>query len=82
MVIGISEDLFADKEARELSISYKKIKWSLGAISHSVNYRATIMPGAVRYDKDGRPNVIVTESDVADTLKRIQKLTKQLSRTE
>lgn len=38
------------------------------------------MPGAVRYDKDGQPNGTVTESDVADTLKRIQKLVKQQSR--
>ncbi|WP_272539733.1 ProQ/FINO family protein [Providencia sp. PROV197] len=80
MAVGIREALFADKKVRELPISYKKMKRSLAAISHSVKYRTTIMPGAVRYDKDGQPNGIVTESDVADTLKRIQKLTKQRSR--
>lgn len=80
MAVGTREALFADKKARELSISYKTMKRSLAAISHSVKYRTTIMPGAVRYDKDGQPNGTVTESDVTDTLKRIQKLTKQLSR--
>ncbi|MGF7540225.1 ProQ/FINO family protein [Providencia rettgeri] len=80
MAVGIREALLADKKVRELPISYKKLKRSLAAISHSVKYRTTIMPGAVRYDKDGQPNGTVTESDVADTLKRIQKLAKQQSR--
>ncbi|MGF7483959.1 ProQ/FINO family protein [Providencia sp. SP181] len=80
MAVGIREALFADKKVRELPISYKKLKRSLAAISHSVKYRTTIMPGAVRYDKDGQPNGTVTESDVADTLKRIQRLAKQQSR--
>ncbi|EOU9473189.1 ProQ/FINO family protein [Providencia stuartii] len=80
MAVGTREALFADKKVRELPISYKKLKRSLAAISHSVKYRTTIMPGAVRYDKDGQPNGTVTESDVADTLKRIQKLVKQQSR--
>lgn len=79
MAVGIREALFADKKARELPIAYKKLKRSLAAISHSVKYRTTIMPGAVRYDKDGQPNGTVTESDVVDTLKRIQKLAKQQS---
>ncbi|HHR5829467.1 TPA: ProQ/FINO family protein [Providencia alcalifaciens] len=82
MAIGTREALFADKKALELSISYKKIKRCLAAISHSVKYRTTIMPDAVRYDKDGQPSCVVTESDVADTLKRIQKLVKQLSLTQ
>ncbi|QXX85099.1 conjugal transfer protein (plasmid) [Providencia sp. R33] len=81
MAVGTREGLIADKKARELPISIKKLKRSLAAISHSVKYRTTIMPGAVRYDKDGQPNGTVTESDVADTLKRIQKLAKQQSRT-
>ncbi|HHR6038858.1 TPA: ProQ/FINO family protein [Providencia alcalifaciens] len=81
MAVGIREALFADKKALELSISYKTMKRSLAAISHSVKYRTTIMPGAVRYDKDGQPSGTVTELDVADTLKRIQKLAKQQSRT-
>ncbi len=79
MAVGTREALFADKKARELSISYKKIKHCLAAISHSVKYRTTIMLDAIRYDKDGQPNGVVTESDVADTLKRIQKLVKQQS---
>ncbi|EUD07246.1 ProQ/FINO family protein [Providencia alcalifaciens R90-1475] len=77
MAIGTREALFTDKKARELPISNKKLKRSLAAISHSMKYRTTIMPGAIRYDKDGQPNGTVTESDVADTLKRIQKLAKQ-----
>ncbi|WP_272520901.1 ProQ/FINO family protein [Providencia sp. PROV223] len=81
MSIGTREVLLADKNARKLPISTKKLKRSLAAISHSMKYRTTIMPGAVRYDKDGQPNGTVTESDVADTLKRIQKLAKQQSRT-
>lgn len=81
MAVGTREALLADKKARELPISTKKLKRSLAAISHSVKYRSTIMPGAVRYDKEGQPNGTVTESDVADTLKRIQKLAKQQSRT-
>lgn len=81
MAVGTREALFADKKARALPISYKKLKQSLAAISHSVKYRTTIMPGAVRYDKDGQPSGTVTESDVADTLKRIQKLAKQQTRT-
>lgn len=80
MAVGTREALLADKKVRELPISYKKLKRSLAAISHSVKYRSTIMPGAVRYDKDGQPNGTVTESDVADTLKRIQRLAKQQSR--
>ncbi|MEQ5149742.1 ProQ/FINO family protein [Providencia stuartii] len=80
MAVGTREALLADKKVHELPISYKKLKRSLAAISHSVKYRTTIMPGAVRYDKDGQPNGTVTESDVADTLKRIQKLVKQQSR--
>lgn len=80
MAVGTREALFADKKAQELPISYKKLKRCLAAISHSVKYRTTIMPGAVRYDKDGQPNGAVTESDVADTLKRIQRLAKQQSR--
>ena len=80
MAVGTREALLADKKVRELPISYKKLKRSLAAISHSVKYRTTIMPGAVRYDKDGQPNGAVTESDVADTLKRIQRLAKQQSR--
>lgn len=80
MAVGTREALLADKKVRELPISYNKLKRSLAAISHSVKYRTTIMPGAVRYDKDGQPNGTVTESDVADTLKRIQKLAKQQSR--
>ncbi|MTC26296.1 conjugal transfer protein [Providencia alcalifaciens] len=80
MVVGIREALLADKKNRELPISTKKLKRSLAAISHSVKYRTTIMPGAARYDKDGQPNGTVTELDVADTLKRIQKLAKQQSR--
>lgn len=81
MAVGTREALLADKKVRELPISYKKLKRSLAAIGHSVKYRTTIMPGAIRYDKDGQPNEAVTESDVADTLKRIQKLAKQQSRT-
>ncbi|MEQ5235704.1 ProQ/FINO family protein [Providencia hangzhouensis] len=81
MAVGTREALFADKKVRELPISYKKLKRSLAAISYSVKYRTTIMPGAVRYDKDGQPNGTVTESDVADTLKRIQRLAKQQSRS-
>ncbi|HHR6046683.1 TPA: ProQ/FINO family protein [Providencia alcalifaciens] len=81
MAVGTREALFADKKGRELPISTKKLKRSLAAISHSVKYRTTIIPGAVRYDKDGQPNGCVTESDVADTLRRIQKLAKQQSRT-
>ncbi|MEX9217039.1 ProQ/FINO family protein [Providencia rettgeri] len=81
MAVGTREALFADKKGHELPISYKKLKRSLAAISHSVKYRTTITPGAVRYDKDGQPNGTVTESDVADTLRRIQKLAKQQSRT-
>ncbi|NIG84210.1 conjugal transfer protein [Lactobacillus casei] len=80
MAVGIRETLLADKKVRELPISTKKLKRSLAAISHSVKYRTTIMPGAARYDKDGQPNGTVTELDVADTLKRIQKLAKQQSR--
>ncbi|EMA4784653.1 conjugal transfer protein, partial [Providencia rettgeri] len=80
MAVGTREALLADKKVRELPISTKKLKRSLAAISHSVKYRTTIMPGAVRYDNDGQPNGAVTESDVADTLKRIQKLVKQQSR--
>lgn len=80
MAVGTREALFVDKKVRELPISYKKLKRSMAAISHSVKYRTTIMPGAVRYDKDGQPNGAVTESDVADTLKRIQRLAKQQSR--
>ena len=80
MAVGTREALLSDKKVRELPISHKKLKRSLAAISHSVKYRTTIMPGAVRYDKDGQPNGTVTESDVADTLKRIQKLAKQQSR--
>lgn len=80
MAVGTREALLADKKMRELPISYKKLKRSLAAISHSVKYRTTIMPGAVRYDKDGQLNGAVTESDVADTLKRIQRLAKQQSR--
>ncbi|WP_323085116.1 ProQ/FINO family protein [Providencia alcalifaciens] len=53
MAVGTRETLFADKKARELPISTKKLKRSLAAISHSVKYRTTIMPGAARYDKDG-----------------------------
>ncbi|MEX9840393.1 hypothetical protein AB7X06_04490 [Providencia rettgeri] len=64
-----------------LRFTVKKLKRSLAVISHSVKYRTTIMPGAVRYDKDGQPNGTVIDSDVADTLKRIQKLVKQQSRT-
>ncbi|WP_232799089.1 ProQ/FINO family protein [Providencia rettgeri] len=56
---------------------YKKVKRSFAVISHSVKYRTTIMPGAVRYDKDGQPNGTVTELDVADTLKRIQRFATQ-----
>lgn len=81
MAVGTREALFADQKVRELPISTKKLKRSLAAISHSVKYRTTIMPGAVRYDKDGQPNGTVTESDVADTLKRIQRLAKQQSRS-
>lgn len=80
MAVGIREALFADKKVRELPISYKKLKRSLAAISHSVKYRTTIMPGAVRYDKDGQPNGTVTESDVTDTLKRIQRFATQQSK--
>ncbi|MEX5871202.1 ProQ/FINO family protein, partial [Providencia hangzhouensis] len=80
MAVGTREALLADKKVRELPMSYKKLKRSLAAISHSVKYRTTIMPDAIRYDKDGQPNGTVTESDVADTLKRIQKLAKQQSR--
>ena len=81
MAIGTREALFADKKTKDLPISSKKIKRCLAAISHSVKYRTTIMLGAVRYDKDGQPNGAVTESDVVDTLKRIQKLAKQQSRS-
>ncbi|HHR6406493.1 TPA: ProQ/FINO family protein [Providencia alcalifaciens] len=81
MAVGTREALLADKKARELPISTKTMKRSLAAISHSVKYRTTITPGAIRYDKDGQPNGTVTESDVADTLKRIQKLSKQQLRT-
>ncbi|ETT05692.1 ProQ/FINO family protein, partial [Providencia alcalifaciens F90-2004] len=49
MAIGTREVLFADKKEQELSISYKKIKRCLAAISHSVKYRTTIMPDAVRF---------------------------------
>ncbi len=80
MAVGTREALFADKKVRELPIAYKELKRSLAAISHSVKYRTTIMPGAVRYDKDGQPNGAVKESDVADTLKRIQRLAIQQSK--
>ncbi|ETT03550.1 hypothetical protein HMPREF1562_2310, partial [Providencia alcalifaciens F90-2004] len=49
MAIGTRGALFADKKEQELSISYKKIKRCLAAISHSVKYRTTIMPDAVRF---------------------------------
>ncbi|HHR6132331.1 TPA: ProQ/FINO family protein [Providencia alcalifaciens] len=81
MAVGTREALLGDKKVRELPISIKKLKRSLAAISHSVKYRTTIMSGTVRYDKDGQPNGDVTESDVSDALKRIQKLVKQQSQT-
>ncbi|EUD07541.1 ProQ/FINO family protein [Providencia alcalifaciens] len=81
MAIGTREALLADKKVRELPISHKKLKRSLAAISHSVKYRTTIIFGAIRYDKDGQPNGAVTESDVDEALKRIQKLVKQQSRS-
>ncbi|HHR6391311.1 TPA: hypothetical protein ACS74J_003842 [Providencia alcalifaciens] len=46
-----------------------------------MKYRTIIMPDAVRFDKDGQLSGVVTKSDVADTLKRIQKLAKQQSLT-
>lgn len=45
-------------------------------ISRSVKYCHSIMLGEVRYDKDGQLHGAVTKSDVADTLKRIQKRAK------
>lgn len=77
MAIGTREMLLADKAAKNLGISVKKLKRCLSAISHSLKYRTTLMPGAVRYDKDGQPAGNVTDSDVADTLSRIQRIAKQ-----
>ncbi len=77
MAIGTREMLLADKEVKNLDISVKKLKRCLAAISHSLKYRTTLMPGAVRYDKDGQPAGRVTDSDVADTLSRIQRIAKQ-----
>lgn len=82
MAIGTQEMLFAYKAAKNLGISVKKLKRCLSAISHSLKYRTTLMPGAVRYDKDGQPAGNVTDSDVADTLSRIQRIAKQGVRLE
>lgn len=77
MAIGTREMLLADKAAKNLGISVKKLKRCLAGISHSLKYRTTLMPGAVRYDKDGQPAGTVNDSDVSDTLSRIQRIAKQ-----
>lgn len=77
MAIGLRDTLLQDIKLNHLVISARKLKHCLSAISHSMAYRTTIMPGAVRYDKDGQPSGVVTELDVADTLKRIQRIAKQ-----
>ena len=77
MAIGLRETLLEDKKKKNLAISARKLKQCLSAMSHSLAYRTTIMPGVSRYDKDGQPVGIVTECDVADTLKRIQRIAKQ-----
>src|SRR5699024_9002819 len=77
MAIGLRDTLLQDIKLNHFAISARKLKHCLSAISHSMAYRTTIMPGAVRYDKDGQPSGVVTELDVADTLKRIQRIAKQ-----
>lgn len=77
MKVGLREDLFDDRQARQLPVSAKQLKRALSAVSHSARYRTTLTLGAQRYDKQGQPCGTVSESDVADTLKRLQRLVKQ-----
>lgn len=77
MKVGLREDLFDDRQVRQFPISAKQLKRALSAVSHSARYRTTLTLGAPRYDKQGQPCGTVSESDVADTVKRLQRLVKQ-----
>lgn len=77
MKVGLREDLFEDRQARQLPVSAKQLKRALSSVSHSARYRTTLTLGANRHDKQGQPCGTVSESDVTDTLKRLQRLIKQ-----
>ncbi|MDR5611152.1 hypothetical protein [Arsenophonus sp.] len=54
----------------------KRLKACLGSIGHHIDYRALIQLGVSRYDKDGQVAGEVTQADVEDNLKRLDRLNK------
>ncbi|HGJ5890492.1 MAG TPA: ProQ/FINO family protein [Arsenophonus apicola] len=78
MKIGIRQAMWQEVNEKGLPLTKKRLKACLNSIGHHVDYRALIQLGANRYDKDGQVAGEVTQADVEDNLKRLDRLNKSL----
>ncbi|WGM03575.1 ProQ/FINO family protein [Arsenophonus nasoniae] len=76
MKIGIQQDMWQEVKEKGLPIARRRLRACLGSIGHHTDYRALIQLGAFRYDKDGQIAGEVTQADVEDNLKRLDRLNK------
>ncbi|QBY46452.1 ProQ/FINO family protein (plasmid) [Arsenophonus nasoniae] len=76
MKIGIQQDMWQEVKEKGLPIARRRLRACLGSIEHHTDYRALIQLGAFRYDKDGQIAGEVTQADVEDNLKRLDRLNK------
>lgn len=71
MKIKIREDMFHDREQRQLPISRKQIRHCLKAIAQSPAYLKCMVPGYVRYNIYGQPAGVVSENEALRAKKLI-----------
>ncbi|MBK5145529.1 hypothetical protein I2494_17765 [Budviciaceae bacterium BWR-B9] len=71
MKIKIREDMFNDREQRQLPISRKQIRHCLKAVAQSPAYLKCMAPGSVRYDIHGQPAGVVSENEALRAKKLI-----------
>lgn len=71
MKIKIREDMFDDREKRQLPISRKQIRHCLKSVAQSPAYLKCMVPGSVRYDIYGQPAGVVSENEALRAKKLI-----------
>lgn len=64
MALDITAQLLADKQARKLTLTNRRLTRCVSVILSSVAYRATLMPGAPRYNIWGQSQSTVMEEEL------------------
>ena len=76
MEAGIKKKLKIDRKARDLDISWRRVKECLGSIGYSLAYQELVVLGAERYNKDGTVVGTVDAGSVEFSQKKIERIKK------